>query len=146
MPGSKSIRVFNQWFAMDSKSQLREGDICSDMAGKITSNDGWEWDSEKKCFWLKEKNVYYNHACETCKKNFNYPVSVEVCPVCSDKVSKCKAVWVGRVEPPSEREWDNSQNKRGEVDPTLVQRAKEDLAKNPVKEEGFDWQHLRDNI
>lgn len=116
------------------------------MASNIAENDGWGWDSEKKCFWLKEKSHYFNHVCEACRKDFNYPVTVEKCPVCSNAVSRCKAVWVGRVEPPSEKEWDNSQNKRGELDPALVQRAKEDLAQNPVKEESFDWQHLRDNL
>lgn len=116
------------------------------MAGRVTTSNGWDWDPEKKCFWLEEKNHYFNHVCETCKKDFSYPVQIEVCPVCSAKVSKCRAVWVGRVEPLSEREWDNSQNKRQELDPGLVQRAKDDLAKNPVKEESFDWQHLRDNL
>lgn len=131
---------------MDSKSQIREGDICRSMAEKIETVSGWEWDSEKRCFWLQEKSHYYSHGCDTCKKDFSYPVTVEICPVCNSKVSKCKAIWVGRVEPPSEKEWDNSQNRRQELNPVLVQRAKEDLAKNPVKEESFDWQHLRDNL
>lgn len=146
MPGSKSIRVFSGWFGMDSKSQIKETEICISMAESIIDNPGWTWDSEKKCFWLQEKSHYFKHSCETCKKEFNYPVSIKYCSVCSSEIAKCKAVWIGRVEPLSEKEWDNSQNKSGELDPQLVQRAKEELSVNPVQEAGFDWQHLRDNI
>ena len=145
MPGSKSIRVFNGWFGMDTLSQEQETSTCSAMAEGVGTSDNWGWDSEKKCFWLKENTYYVIHRCPTCKKNFNYPVTVEKCPVCSSETTS-KNVWIGRIEPPSEKEWGNSMNKIPTANPDLIKRAQEDLALNPVKEEGFDWQHLRDNL
>lgn len=143
MPGSKSIRVFKGWFDMDSASQIREADLCQSMASTLKSD--CSWDSEKKCFWVRSKSEYFKHHCDTCAKDFNYPVQCTSCPVCSSQVSS-KSVWIGRIEPPSEKEWSNSMNKVPVANPELLKRAQEDLRENPVHEEGFDWQHLRDNL
>jgi len=145
MPGSKSIRVFSGWFGMDTLSQEQEASTCAAMAEGAGASDNWGWDSEKKCFWLKENTYYLVHKCSTCKKSFNYPVVVEKCPVCHNDTAS-KNVWIGRIEPPSEKEWGNTMNKIPTANPELIKRAQEDLALNPVKEEGFDWQHLRDNL
>ena len=145
MPGSKNLKVFGNWFAMDSLSQDQETALCLKMGQAAGDPKGWDWGSDQKSFWLPERSHYYTHRCDTCKKSFNYPVEISACPVCDSKISS-KSVWLGRIEPPSEKEWSNSMNKIPVADPGLLQRAQEELAENPVKEEGFDWQHLRDNL
>lgn len=116
------------------------------MSQAVGKQEGWEWNTDKTSFWLKERNNYFTHRCESCKKDFNYPVPVSHCPVCSSKIEKCRARWVGRIEPPSEKEWNNSTSKQPNVNPELAAMARQELAANPVQEAGFDWQHLRDNL
>lgn len=114
------------------------------MAQSITIGD-WQWNSDKTGFWLAERNIYYNHICNSCKMDFSYPVKKDVCPVCNGAI-KCREVSLGKIEAASSKEWSSTMNKVPVVNEHMVAAAQQDIREHPMQEAGFDWQHLKDNV
>jgi len=146
MPGSKSIRVFpSNSFTMDLSGHKKEVSLCDEMSKSVTNSSDWDWNSDKTCFWLKERNIYYNHLCVECSTRLSYPIRVENCPQCKLKL-RSVPISLGKIESASSKEWGSGMNKIPVVPDHMLSAAKQDLKDNPVPEAGFDWDYLKDNL
>lgn len=137
---SKNIRVFTDWFGIDTKSKLKELEVCESLYSTLTE-PGVEWSSDRTGFWVEEGNSYYRHRCDNAKY-FNYPVPVSKDFKINDNmIVKIDKIYIGRVQ--------GSESKRladEQLDPYYLKLAQEDLAANPIKEEKFDWDHLKQEV
>lgn len=136
---SKNIRVFKDWFGNDLKSRLKEVDICNKLFDIIQKNE-WEWSSDKGGFWIEEKNFYYKHICDN-EKYFNYPIELKDYCLEDCKVIKIEKSYVGKIAGNEAKRTVSEQ-----LDKYYVDAAKKDLQEHPIKEEKFDWQHIKDTM
>lgn len=134
---SKNIRVFPDWFGIDSKSKRKELEVCNQLFDIIKDNT-WEWSSDKGGFWVEERNFYYKHICDN-DKFFNYPIQIPVIDGC--KVIKTEKKYVGKIAG-NEAKRTTSE----ELDQYYVDAALKDVKENPIKEDGFDWEHVKQTM
>jgi hypothetical protein len=136
---SKNIRVFIDWFGIDSKSKIAEMEACKNLHSLI-SEDSWEWVSDKSGFWVESGGFYFKHHCSN-GKFFNYPIEVKNFDINDVKIVKITKQGIGKVL--------GSEAQRGvsaEVDPYYFKLAEKDLQENPTNEAGFDWEHLKQEM
>jgi len=141
MPKSnaKNIRVFIDWFGNDLKSKQKEVELCQKLFDKIKDN-ALEWSSDKGGFWIEERNHYYKNICEN-GKFLNYPIELKDEEIDGSKVIKTQRCWIGKIS--------GNEVKRtvaSELDPYYVDAAQKDLKEHPIKEEGFDWGHIKQTL
>lgn len=136
---SKNTRVFIDWFGIDSKSKLAEIDACQKLYSLIEENK-WEWSSDKTGFWVESGGEFFKHVCSN-GKYFNYPIEVKNFDINDVKIVKINKQHIGKIL--------GSEAQRGvseTVDPYYMRLAEKDLQENPRHEEGFDWDHLKQEM
>lgn len=142
---ARNIRIFNDWFGIDNKSIQEESSLCELLYNKYPHEYGLAPD--KTGFWVEQKNFYYRHKCNN-GKYFNYPIEISKdFSIGDSKIIKIDRIYIGKIAGAAQQKDLSSLNDDDpQRDAHLLKMAEEDLAKNPLKEHGFDWEHLKTSM
>jgi len=157
---SRNVRVFPDWFSkIDNKSAREHQALCEFLYNKIDPNT-WEWSSDKTCFWVGEKSSYYKYVLDDGRwlaprsatpREFYLPVllddiTIDIAPESSTgfpsgnySVKSTSSVNLGKING-SEAQRTYS----GELDPHYAELARQELAANPIPEDNFDWDLVKE--
>lgn len=138
---SKNIRIFKGWFGIDNKSMQKELGLCELLY--INYPHTCEQSSDKTGFWVEQNNCYYKYKCDN-GQYFNYPVEIDRDLIIDDsKIIKIDRIYIGKIVGSAQKHSEAPVEQYSENDARLYELAKQDLAEHPVKEEKFDWQHIK---
>jgi hypothetical protein len=136
---SKNIRVFPDWFGIDTKSKTIELAICDKLYLTLTDNKH-VWSSDKSGFWAEQGAPYFKHLCDN-GKYFNYPTQISKdFKINDNQIIKIDKIHIGRVNGSESRRLADE-----ELDPHYLKLAKEDLAEHSP-EIPFDWEFLKQEV
>jgi hypothetical protein len=137
---AKNIRVFAGWFGIDAKSKKAEAELASLLRLKFPS-ESVVWTDDNTSFWIEEKSIYVKHFCSN-GSYFNYPIKVSEIPGKIDIIiTRVERIRVEKIRGAEDRSQDNP----GDFG-YYSKLAKEDLKEHPVQEQGFDWDHVKNEI
>ena len=136
---SQNIKVFPEWFDIDLDSFEREIMLCGKLFALIENNK-WEWNSDKNGFWIEERSGYFRQHSSN-DKIVNFQIVLKEIPGLDVEINSIDPVPVGRVIGADAKRFS-----KGAIHPHLLKQARQDVLDNPIQEQGFDWDVLRESL
>jgi len=157
---SRNVRVFPDWFSkIDNRSIREHRDLCEFLYNKVDSHE-CEWSADKTSFWVSEKTSYYKYVLDdgrwlaptgTPAREFYLPEKLKEItinigvdsatgfPAGEYEVKEISEVVLGKIHG-SEAQRTYS----AEISPHYAEMAKKDLAENPIPQDNFDWDLVKE--